>query len=91
VSVATGNKPHLDCGLFELPRVEPVFDDFVAAAGCADRVLPRRSLLHGPLPTADVLILGHILRDWDLTQKRELLTKAYDALPAGGAVIVYDA
>ncbi len=44
-----------------------------------------------PLPTADVLVMGHILHDWDLDEKRVLLTKAYDALPDGGALIVYEA
>ena len=44
-----------------------------------------------PLPRADVVLYGHILHDWDVDQKRLLLRRAYDALPAGGAVIVYDA
>ena len=35
--------------------------------------------------------MGHILHDWDLDEKRVLLQKAYDALPDGGALIVYDA
>jgi hypothetical protein len=35
--------------------------------------------------------MGHILHDWDLEQKRMLLKKAYDALPEGGALIVYEA
>ena len=35
--------------------------------------------------------MGHILHDWDLDQKRLLLQKAYDALPRGGALIVYEA
>jgi hypothetical protein len=34
--------------------------------------------------------MGHILHDWDLAQKNMLVRKAYDALPAGGAFIVYD-
>jgi hypothetical protein len=44
-----------------------------------------------PLPPADVLIFGHILHDWNLEEKLTLLRKAYQALPEGGAVIVYDA
>ena len=44
-----------------------------------------------PLPHADVLIMGHILHDWNLDQKRMLLEKAYAALPEGGSLIVYDA
>ena len=43
-----------------------------------------------PLPTADVLILGRILHNWDLAAKKLLLGKAYEALPRGGALIVYD-
>src|ERR1051325_3712943 len=43
------------------------------------------------MPSADVLVMGHILHDWDLEQKRALLDKAYAALPSGGALIVYDA
>jgi hypothetical protein len=43
------------------------------------------------LPTADVLVMGHILHDWDLAQKRTVLAKAYNALPSGGAVVVYEA
>lgn len=34
--------------------------------------------------------MGHILHDWDLSQKRMLLEKAHAALPKGGALIVYE-
>jgi hypothetical protein len=44
-----------------------------------------------PLPKADVLVMGHILHDWGIDEKRVLLRKAYDALPEGGALIVYEA
>jgi hypothetical protein len=35
--------------------------------------------------------MGHILHDWDLSQKRMLLEKANAALPESGALIVYEA
>jgi hypothetical protein len=38
-----------------------------------------------------VLVMGHILHDWDLGQKKGLIAKAYAALPAGGALLVYEA
>jgi hypothetical protein len=44
-----------------------------------------------PLPAVEVLIMGHILHDWDLDGKRRLVAKAYAALPPGGALVVYDA
>jgi hypothetical protein len=37
-----------------------------------------------------VIVMGHILHDWDLETKRMLIGKAYEALPAGGAFIVYE-
>jgi hypothetical protein len=43
-----------------------------------------------PLPKADVLVMGHILHDWDLPRKRLLVAKTYEAVPKGGALIVYD-
>ena len=42
------------------------------------------------LPKAEVILMGHILHDWDLEQKKMLLRKAHAALPSGGAVIIYD-
>ena len=36
-------------------------------------------------------MMGHILHDWNLEQKRMLIGKAYAALPKGGALLVYDA
>ena len=60
--------------------------------GLADRLsFTAGDFFADPLPSADVLVMGHILHDWDLDQKRILLQKAYDALPRGGALIVYEA
>lgn len=85
-------QPHLRGIGFDLPEVGPIFDDYIAANGVADRVVfVGGSFFTEELPTADVLLFGHILHDWDLDQKRMLLRKAYAALPAGGAVVVYDA
>ena len=35
--------------------------------------------------------MGHILHDWDLTTKKMLIAKAYDALPVGGAMVIFEA
>ena len=83
---------HLTGGGFDLPPIEPLFDAHVARAGLADRLrFTPGDFFADPLPSADVLIMGHILHDWDLDQKRMLLQKAYAALPDGGRLIVYDA
>jgi hypothetical protein len=84
--------PHLSGAGFDLPQVKPIFEEFVAERGLSDRVkFFAGSFFTDPLPTADVLIMGHILHDWDLAQKRMLLAKAHAALPKGGALIIYEA
>jgi len=84
--------PQLTGGGLDLPATRPVFEDYVAAHGLAGRLrfFPG-DFFADPLPPADVLIMGHILHDWSLEEKLTLLRKAHDALPDGGALIVYDA
>jgi O-methyltransferase domain len=86
VQVALAN-PHLPGIGFDLAEVPPIFEEYVAANGLASRVEFRAgNFFHGPLPKADVIMLGHILHDWNLDEKRMLIRKAYDAVSAGGAL-----
>ena len=73
------------------PKSGPIFEEYVEKNGVADRVrfIPG-SFFEQPLPKADVILMGHILHDWGLDDKRMLIRKAYDALPEGGAFIVYE-
>jgi hypothetical protein len=90
VQVALAN-PHLRGLGFDLPPVQPIFEEYVAATGVADRLtFSRGSFFEDDLPKSDVVMMGHILHDWDLPTKRMLIDKAYNALPPGGAFIVYD-
>ena len=83
--------PHLEAGGFDLPPVRPVFEAYVAQRGLAGRVrFHDGDFMHGPMPSADVLVMGHILHDWDLEEKRMLVAKAHAALPQDGVLIVYD-
>ncbi len=84
--------PHLQCVGFDLAEVGPVFEDYVEKNGLTSRVQFRGgSFFTDPLPKAEVIMMGHILHDWDLETKRMLLAKSYEALPEGGALLVYDA
>lgn len=84
--------PHLRGVGFDLPELAPVFEENVAAVGVADRLTfqPGDFFKHD-LPKADVVLMGHILHDWVLPTKQMLIRKAFDAIPAGGALIVYEA
>ncbi|MCX4095388.1 acetylserotonin O-methyltransferase [Nocardia sp. alder85J] len=74
---------------FDLPVVEPIFTDHLGPLTARAAFVPG-DFLHDPLPTADVLVFGHILHSWDPGTRGMLLRKAYDAVPEGGSVIVYD-
>jgi len=91
VQVALAN-PHVAGIGFDLAEVGPVFENYVEATGLSSRVTFRAgNFFREPLPTADVVMMGHILHDWNLDEKRMLIRKAYDTLPEGGALIAYDA
>jgi hypothetical protein len=84
--------PHLTGGGFDLPPVGPIFEEYVASFGLGERLrFHPGDFWNDPLPDSDVYVMGHILHDWNLEEKLALLHKAYDALPARGALIVYEA
>jgi SAM-dependent methyltransferase len=84
---------HLTGAGFDLATVQPTFDAYVRKHNLSDRVrfIPGDFFKDDKLPHADVLIMGHILHDWNLDEKMMLLRKAHAALPPGGALIVYEA
>ena len=83
--------PHLKGTGFDLAEVGPIFEEYVEGLGLSGRLnFQAGSFFDLPLPKADVVIMGHILHDWDLETKKLLTRKAYEAIPEGGAFIVYD-
>jgi hypothetical protein len=84
--------PHLEGTGFDLPQVGPIFNDYVRNLRLSERLtFQSGDFFQQPLPKADVILMGHILHDWDLAQKKHLIQAAWDALPIGGAFIAYDA
>jgi O-methyltransferase/methyltransferase family protein len=90
VQVALAHK-HITGGGFDLPKVGPIFEDYVAGNNLSGRLgFTPGSFFDDDFPKADVITMGHILHDWDLDEKKMLLRKAHEAVPDGGAVIVYE-
>jgi O-methyltransferase len=91
VQIAVAN-PHLQGIGFDLPEVGPIFEEYAQRAGLGGRLrFAPGSFFDDELPKADVVTMGHILHDWDLPTKKMLIEKAFDAIPSGGALIVYEA
>ena len=83
--------PHLRGGGFDLAEVEPAFTGYVASQQLSDRLtFYPGDFFADPLPLADVLIMGRILHNWDVSSRIALVEKAYQALTPGGTLIIYD-
>jgi hypothetical protein len=84
--------PHLRGQGFDLPEVGLIFEEYVKTLRVGDRLsFVSGNFFDDELPNADVVLMGHILHDWDLQTKKILIEKAFDALPAGGSLVVYEA
>jgi hypothetical protein len=90
VQLALAHK-HLAGGEFDLPAVQPIYEEYVRSFGLGQRLkFQAGDFFRDQMPSAEVLIMGHILHDWNLQEKHLLLQKAYAALPKNGALIVYE-
>lgn len=83
--------PHLTGTVFDLPPVEPFFDELIEGYGLAEKIR-----FHGgdvfvePIPKADVAIIGHTLHDWPVEDRQRLIERIAQAVRPGGALLVYD-
>jgi hypothetical protein len=84
---------HLEGHVFDLPQMEPFFDEKVAQYGLTGQVH-----FHGGsfftegtvLPSTDIAVMGHVLHDWDAQQRGFLVNLAFQSLNPGGVLLVYD-
>ena len=84
--------PHLEGLAFSPPQVRPLFEDLIARHDLRSRVrFHAGDAFSDPWPKADVIVMGYFLQLWGPAKKTLLLRHAFEALPEGGALIVYDA
>jgi DNA-binding Lrp family transcriptional regulator len=84
--------PALRASVFDSPTVCEIARRNIASSGMADRLdaLPGECFAD-PFPAnADCLMFCHFFTIWGERKDRELLKKCFDALPAGGKVIVFN-
>jgi SAM-dependent methyltransferase len=82
---------HLTCGVLDLPQVRQIFDEHVATLGMTERIsFHGGNFFSDRLPTVDALLFGHVLHDWSERERRSLVAAAFEALPPGGWILVYD-
>jgi hypothetical protein len=82
--------PHLSGVGFDLPEMQPAFDEYAAKCQLSDRSrFQPGDFFVDPVPAADVITLGNTLADFDDSARGKILAKVHDALPVGGVVIMY--
>ncbi len=83
--------PQLNGMVFDLLAAGNIAEEYIHSFDLSGRLsFVAGNFFTDSLPKVDVVILGHILHDWDLDQKRSLIGKAYDAIPPGGALLAFD-
>jgi SAM-dependent methyltransferase len=89
--VAQAN-PHLRGTVFDLPEITAAANAHLETLGVSDRVtFTAGDFFTDELPRADVIIYGHVLHNWSPAERAGLVKKAYEALPPGGTLLIYDA
>jgi len=85
------HQPHMQCTSFDLGAVNAVAKENISHWGVIERVKTfDGDFFKDALPAADVVVMGNILHDWDEKKKIELMNKAYNALPEGGAFVTIE-
>ncbi|MCB1022385.1 MAG: homocysteine methyltransferase [Acidobacteria bacterium] len=81
--------PNMQGVVFDLPKVQPVAERYVRAAGMSGRIsFSGGTFFDDALPQGDLYAMGRILHDWSEEKVRVLVRRAYEALPAGGALLL---
>lgn len=81
--------PGLRASVFDLPHVADIAAGKIADAGLSDRIGTIGGSFFADFPHGhDLHLFSMIMHDWDEAKNRMLLRKSYDALAAGGAVVI---
>ncbi|MFW3166418.1 MULTISPECIES: methyltransferase [Pseudomonas syringae group] len=84
--------PALKVTVLDISHSIPVTQSKIEQAGLSDRVDARAlDILHQPFPAGyDCILFAHQLVIWTLEENTLMLRKAYEALPEGGRVVIFN-
>ncbi|NSC25525.1 methyltransferase domain-containing protein [Streptomyces albus subsp. chlorinus] len=91
IALAKAN-PGLEVTVFEIPASRTIAEKKIAQAGVSDQVsVITGDMFRDPLPTGcDVVMFAHQLVIWTLEENTELMRRAYEVLPEGGKLVVFN-
>jgi acetylserotonin N-methyltransferase len=89
IITACESYPGLKGIAFDMAKVIPIAEEFIAASPARERLSAQAGdFFTDALPAADLYALGRILHDWGEDKIRLLLRRIYEALPAGGGLLI---
>jgi predicted O-methyltransferase YrrM len=85
--------PHLRATVMDQPPVDQIAAKLIAERGFADRVDVRvADFLTDEWPLDyDAHLFSNVLHDWDVNEVRQLLSRSFHSLKAGGLLVIHDA
>jgi len=84
-------RPNLTARVFDRPQNAEPCAEHAKTLGVEGRLdFTGGDFFADPLPAADVVVIGHVLADFSVDERKQLVGKAYDAVAPGGALLVYD-
>lgn len=92
-AMAIANRyPAIKTCVFDSPSVCEHAKENIRMAGMADRVSTwQGNFFQDPFPPGtECIVYCHILTIWSMDNNRTLLRRTYDALPEGGAVVIFN-
>ncbi len=85
------HNPHIASKSFDLPKVARIARQNIMEMGLSNNVESvAGNFFKDDFPKVDVITIGNILHDWGMQDKKDLIKKAYEALPGGGALVVIE-
>jgi O-methyltransferase domain/Dimerisation domain len=82
------NHPGIQCTTTDLKQVEPLANAKIAAFNLQDRIkFHAHDFLKDTIPSAEVISMGNIIHGMNEDEKKAMIKKVYDALPANGVFI----
>src|SRR5688572_13237848 len=92
MAAAAQAHPHLRCTVMELPAMCEVASGYIESGGVADRVETcALDMFRQPWPGGhDALFFSNIWHDWNTRTCQWLAARAFDALPAGGRILLHE-
>jgi acetylserotonin O-methyltransferase len=81
--------PQMQGIVFDLAAAVPLANEVVGLSSVKDRIhVVGGDFFHDELPKVDLYALGRILHDWTTEKCEKLLKRIFDALPAGGGLLI---